>query len=251
MDKPATKRSGNYSYIPGVFQYSCGVAAEPGHEIVRIRFTSPVPLGHGFRRIADILGEAGRPLTAFCACELRSPEPFSEDGFRAFNEVYAGTLRDWDIFEGDSNPVARSNVCPEYDKPAEPGFHAFCYTAEREGAERTFVVAGSAEVPEGKSNYRDHIVASGDVSEEGLALKADYVIAEMERRMGAFGAGWADTTAIQVYSVCDIHPLLRRAYAARGMLSNGLIWHANRPPVAGLDYEMDCRRVLTERVVAV
>ena len=35
----------------------------------------------------------------------------------------------------------------------------------------------------------------------------------------------------------------------RGVLRNGLTWHFNRPPVVGLDYEMDCRCVHTERVV--
>ena len=48
----------------------------------------------GFARIEQAIRAAGRPLTAFCACELRSPAPFTEDGFRAFNEIYAGTLRD-------------------------------------------------------------------------------------------------------------------------------------------------------------
>jgi len=35
---------GGYRYIPGVFQYSGGVAAAPGHEIMRVRFHRPVPL---------------------------------------------------------------------------------------------------------------------------------------------------------------------------------------------------------------
>src|SRR4051794_12702357 len=77
---------GGYRYIPAVFQYSGGVAAEPGFEIVRIRFRTPVPLGEGFARAEQAIREAGRPPTAFCACELRSPAPFTEDGFRAFNE---------------------------------------------------------------------------------------------------------------------------------------------------------------------
>ena len=29
------------------------------------------------------------------ACELRSPEPFTQAGFKAFNELYVGTLREW------------------------------------------------------------------------------------------------------------------------------------------------------------
>ena len=242
---------GGYRYVPGVFQYSCGVAAAPGFEIVRTRFSTPVPLAEGFRRIAGIIEGEGRPLTAFCACELRSPEPFTEAGFQAFNEIYAGTLRAWNLFEDDTNPVARSNVCPEYGKPPEPSFHAFCYTIEKSGAAPSFVVAGSGEAPEGKGNYRDHIIARGDVSAAGLTEKASWVLGEMERRMAAFSAGWKDTSAVQVYSVHDIHPLIAGEYASRGLLANGVTWHINRPPVRELEYEMDCRRIADERLVTV
>src|SRR5690349_5356043 len=61
---------GGYRYIPAVFQYSGGVVAQPGHEIVRVRFRRPAPLAAGFARIAEVIRTAGRPLTAFCACEL-------------------------------------------------------------------------------------------------------------------------------------------------------------------------------------
>src|SRR5882757_2741430 len=132
--------AGGYRTIPAVFQYSGGVAAEPGFEIVRVRFHRPVPLSAGFARIEEIIRSAGRPLTAFCACELRSPAPFTEDDFRAFNEIYVGTLRDWDIMTGDTNPVARSNVCPEIDPPAEPSFYAFSFTVETKNTTPTFVV---------------------------------------------------------------------------------------------------------------
>ena len=73
---------GGYRFIPAVFQYSGGVAAERGFEIVRVRFHEPAPLAEGFARIEQVIRAAGRPLTAFCACELRSGAPFTEDGFR-------------------------------------------------------------------------------------------------------------------------------------------------------------------------
>src|SRR4029077_15743534 len=90
--------------------------------------TKPARPEEGFARIERIIGAAGRPLTAFCACELRSPAPFTEQGFRAFNEVYVVTLEKWGLFDGKVNPVARSNVCPEIVPPAEPSFHAFSFT---------------------------------------------------------------------------------------------------------------------------
>src|ERR1043166_2910262 len=74
--------AGGYRYIPAVFQYSGGVSALPEFAIERIRFKNPVPLPQGFERIERIIAAAGRPLTSFCACELRSPAPFSDQGFR-------------------------------------------------------------------------------------------------------------------------------------------------------------------------
>jgi hypothetical protein len=240
--------AGGYRFVEGVFQYSAGVAAEPGHHIVRVQFRAPVPLDEGFRRIEKIIGAAGRPLTAFCACELRSPAPFTESGFAAFNKIYVGTLERWRVFDGKTNPVARSNVCPAIDPPAQPSFHAFSYTDTAANAEPSFVVAGSGEAPEGRGNYRDHIVRLGDVTPAGMREKARFVLGEMERRMGALGFGWKDTTAAQLYTVHDVHPFLADEIVRRGAARSGLTWHYNRPPVVDLEYEMDCRGVSVERV---
>jgi hypothetical protein len=249
MSSTLTVAAGGYAFIPGVFQYSAGVAALPGHRIERVRFASPVPLDEGFARIAAAIEAAGRPLASFCACELRSPAPFTESGFRAFNEVYVGTLEKWGVIADGHNPVARSNVCPEVDPPSAPSFHAFCFTAEAADAPPSFVVAGSGEAPEGKGNYRDHIVARGDVTPAGLRLKALWVLGEMERRMAAMGVSWIHATAVQLYTVHDVHPFLADEIVRRGAARNGLTWHFNRPPVQEIEYEMDCRAVHVERVI--
>jgi hypothetical protein len=244
----ATFTAGGYRYIPAVFQYSGGVAAEPGFEILRVRFHRLIPLAEGFAHIERTIRDAGRPLTAFCACELRSPAPFTEDGFRAFNEVYAGTLRRWGVMTGDTNPVARSNVCPEIDPPSEPSFHALCFTVAAQSRLPTFVVAGSGEAVEGRGNYRDHTVRFGETSPDAIREKARFVLGEMERRLGALGFGWADTTATQVYTVHDLHPFLADEIVRRGAARAGLTWHYARPPVRDLEYEMDCRAIAAERI---
>ena len=41
---------GGYRYLPGVFQYSAGVAALGGFRIERASFRAPVPVIEGFRR---------------------------------------------------------------------------------------------------------------------------------------------------------------------------------------------------------
>lgn len=242
--------AGGYRFIPGVFQYSGGVAAEAGFAIERIRFRKAVPLSAGFERVKRVIQKAGRPLTAFCACELRSPAPFTEGGFREFNELYVETLREWGVFDGKTNPVARSNVCPEIDPPGEPSFHAFSYTVPAADAVPNFVIAGSGEAKEGGKTYRERTIRFGETSPDAMREKARYVLGEMERRLAALGFKWADTTATQVYTVRDIHPFLADEIMRRGAERNGLTWHFARPPVRDLEYEMDCRAVATERLCA-
>ena len=241
--------AGGYRFIPAVSQYSGGVAAEPGVRIERVRFSRTVPLAAGFAFIEQHLKTLGRPTSAFCACELRSPAPFTEDGFRAFNAIYIRTLERWGLMDGQINPVARSNVCPEIAPPAEPGFYAFSYTVPDAQAVPSFIVAGSGEAPEGRGDYRDNVIARGDLSASGLRTKARWVLGEMERRMQMLGFEWGATTATHVYTVHDIHPFLADELVRRGAMSAGLTWHFNRPPVQELEYEMDCRGIAVERVV--
>jgi len=247
VDFPA----GGYRYIPGVFQYSAGVAALDGFRIERVELLRPIPLTAGFSLIERFVTERGRPLAAFCACELRSPAPFTDAGFIAFNRHYVGTLERWGIMRDDNNPVARSNVCPELHKPAEPSLHAFCFTHEKAGASGSFVIAGSGEAEEGHASYRDRTIRFGDTSPGGLRAKAQYVLDRMEQRMAALGAAWRDTTAAQVYTVYDLYPFLADEIVRRGAARHGLTWHFARPPVVGLDYEMDCRSVPVEHRMTV
>jgi hypothetical protein len=249
MTTAADFASGNYRFIPGVFQYSGGAAAHDGYEIQRVCFHTPVRLAEGFARIERIITEAGRPLTSFCACELRSPAPFTEQGFRAFNEIYVVTLRKWGLFDGKVNPVARSNVCPEIGPPPEPSFHAFSFTVKSPGAAKSFVISGSGEAREGGASYRERTVRLGEQSPDALREKARFVLGELERRLGLLGFGWTDTTATQAYTVYDLYPFLADEIVRRGAARAGLTWHFNRPPVQELDFEMDCRGVAIERVV--
>jgi hypothetical protein len=143
--------AGGYRFISYQFQYSGGVAAEPGFRIERARFTRPVPLAEGFDAIEAYLGGIGRSLTAFCACELRSPAQFTDAGFVAFNRHYVERLAAWGIFRDEVNPVARSNVCPEIDPPNTPAFYAFSYTVPNENrTARSFVAAGKRRSARGR-----------------------------------------------------------------------------------------------------
>lgn len=240
-----------FRFLKGVFQYSAAVAAEPGYRIERARFHRPVALAQAFDAIERHLGGLGRPPTAFCACELRSPAPMSEDEFKAFNDIYVSQLEKWAILHDGLNPIARTNVCPEVSPPAEVSCYAFSYTVE--GANETgrgdFVSAGSGESPEGKGNYRDHIIRLGDTSPDGMHDKARWVLTEMERRMAAVGFGWGDVTGTHLYTVHDVYPFLKQEFAARGAMPCGLNWHFVRPPIADLEFEMDVRSIARELVI--
>ncbi len=246
----ATIERDAYRFIPGPFQYSAGVAAKPGFAMQRVRFAEPVPLVEGFRRIEAFMTARGPALhrlllRASCARRRRSPMPGSPRSTASMSARWSGGASS----ANEENPVARSNVCPELHKPDGPSFHAFSLAVPAPGAPASFVVAGSGESQEGPGEYRDRTVRFGDTRVDGMREKIAHVMTVMERRMAAFGATWADTTAAQVYTVFDIHPHLASGLVERGGARNGVDWHYCRPPVIGLDYEMDCRGVHTERVI--
>jgi hypothetical protein len=245
--------AGGYRYVKAVFQYSGGVAAQPGFEIERARFMRPLALADAYTAVEAHLRAIGRPPTAFAQCELRSPEPFTDQGFFDFNKVYVGTLARWGIYkEGDAlmNPVARTNVCPMYDKPAEPSMYAFSYTVPAPNARRpSFVLAGGGDAREAGPSYRDRIVRLNDTSPEGLREKVKFVIGEMERRLKLLGCTWKDAVTTQAYTVQNIGHLVGEELASRGAMAGGLVWYYARPPVVGLEYEMDVRGAARELVL--
>jgi hypothetical protein len=243
-------KAGGYRFIPGGFQFSGGVAASAGHEIRRYRFRAPVPLMEGFARIEAVIKAAGRPLTSFCACELRSPGQFTEQGFYDFNQSYVVTLGKWGVYDGKVNPVARSNVCPEIDPPTQPSFHAFSFTVPAAaGTAPTFVISGSAEARATNAPYLERIIRHGETSPDAMREKAQFVLEEIARRLTLFGVGWRDTTATQLYTIRDVYPLLADEFVRRGAAAAGVTWHFTRPPVQNLEFEVDCRSVRVEEIV--
>lgn len=247
-----TFEPGGYRFLQGGFPYSQGVAALPGWAIERVRFARPLPVAAGFAAIEAHLRAAGRPLVALCAAELRSPAPFTMQGFQGFNRGYVDVLERWGLVRDGLNPVARSNVCPRFDAPAEPSFFAFSYTVPAAthaggGGGSDFVIAGSGEWPEGQP-FPEAIVARGDLSAAGLAAKARFVIDTMRARTAGVKGDWRGLTAAQVYTVHDIHALLPTHFAPAGLIGAGLTWHVCAPPILELEFEMDVRRVGVERV---
>jgi len=240
-------REGGYRYLKAVFQYSSGVAAEPGFEIARARLARPLPLAAGFAAVEAHLRALGRPSTAFAACELRTAAPFSEQGFHDFNREYVKTLARWGIYKDEVNPVARTNVCPAYDPPTEPVLYAFSYTVPAPIAQRgSFIIAGGGEARGGAGSFAERTVRNGETSPDAMRDKVRFVVAEMEQRLATLGFSWKDAVSTQAYTVQDIGALVGAEIAARGAAAGGLAWHFARPPVAGLEFEMDVRGAARE-----
>jgi hypothetical protein len=239
---------GHYRFLPGIAPYSGGVGSAPGFEIVHATFQRPLPHRRGFERIERHLHDEEQPRTALCGIELRSPRPFTFEGFAEFNAGYARLLEGWGLFVGGVNPVARTNVAPEVGPPEEPVLYGFSYTRPCEKTlGPTFVVAGAGELPEGVP-APEAIVRGGETSPEAIAEKAAFVLDRMEARLHGLGADWADVTTIDIYTVHSLDRILPQVILGRvGPASiHGVRWFYSRPPIEGIEFEMDLRGVRTE-----
>ncbi len=142
--------TGTYRYLTGGAFYASGVVAMPGYAIERATLHDPLAYQQGFEALEQHLLAQGRPRAALCAVELRSPTPWSFDGFAEFNRGYQRVLADRDLLVNGRNPLARTNVAPEVRPPAEPSLYAFSYKVPSREPKQplTFVVAGAAELME-------------------------------------------------------------------------------------------------------
>ncbi len=243
---------GHYLFLPGILPYSCGVISTPGFEIVHVTFQEWRPYRNGMEQIAQFLKAQQRPLAALCGVELRSPAPFSFDGFAAFNAEYATILKQWDdVFVEGLNPVARTNIVPAISPPVEPVVYGFSFTRpDSQQSRPTFVVAGAGELPEGKLSRND-ILCLGDTSEHGIRTKAEFVVNLMTRRIHGLNADISRLSTVDVYTIHDIHTLIAEPIAeVLPLAGKGAVqWHYSRPPVQEIEFEMDVRGVKTEWIV--
>jgi len=241
---------GRYRFVRGIAPYSSAAVAMPGYEVVHATLDPAPPYRRGFERVDVHLRTTGRPAHALCGIELRSPRPFTFQGFIDFNREYIENLRERDILLGDLNPVARTNVAPELAPPAEVSLYGFSYTAPAAGGRPTFVVAGAGELS-GDRLAAEEIVRRGDVSPAGLAAKASHVLDLMDARLRGLGVGWRDVTAVGVYTIHDVHPLLGKLLLQRAGAAalHGIRWHFARPPIEEIEFEMDLRGTRQELVL--
>lgn len=239
---------GNYQFLTGSAPYSSGVVAMPGYEIVHVTLPQPLPYRQGFDLIERHLATENRPRQALCAIELRSPRPFTFDGFTEFNQGYQKILAEWDLLVDGRNPVARTNVAPAVSPPVEPGLYAFSYTIPGPVSGRpTFVAAGAGDVRDG-TLAPEAIIRAGETSAEAMEEKAAYVMGVMQARLAGLKVTWAEVTTVDIYTAHPLHSFLATAILEQmGQTAiHGVHWFYSRPPIIGLEFEMDVRGIRQE-----
>ena len=249
MPERLANARGGYDFLSGIAPYSSGVVAREGFEIVHVTLGEMLPWRAGFERIDEYLTANGLGREALCGVELRSPEPFSMEGFGDFNGGYRALLEEWGLMVDGQNPVARTNVAPFADAPGEVCLHAFSHTAPCADGRQTFVVAGGGEVNGGLRN--ENIVRFEETNAEAMAKKAAFVMDLMELRLRGLAADWTGVTVTNVYTVHPLRDIVESVMLPRmgAAALKGLTWHFSRPPIVDIEFEMDLRGVRREVVI--
>ncbi len=241
--------AGGYHFLRGMDAFSEGVVALPGYEIVRVTLHNPRPYQQGLDIIERHLTAQGRPLAALCATELRSPRPFSFAGFAAFNQEYQQALSRWDLLVEGQNPIARTNVAPAVRPPTEALLYAFSYTrpTHETDAPATFVVAGAGEL-RSRELAPENIVRFEETSPDALREKAAQVMYIMSQRLNGLRVAWTNAMAAFIYTVHPLQPFLVTEILdiIDQACVHGVHWYYSRPPVEGIEFEMDIRALRHE-----
>ena len=245
---------GNYSFIRGGGPFSSGCAAQRGFEIVHAAILPFAPLAQGFELVERYLKASARPIDALCGMHLRIPQALTPKGFEEFNRPYLERLQAWGLETDGANPVARTNVALEVNPVSEAMLAGFYYTDRSAGADgqaATFVLSGAAEMRSGIGGKRE-LVAPGDTSADGIRRKLECVIEALTGHLRELRLGWDQATTVNLYTVHEIHHMLAStllpAIGAAARL--GVNWHYARPPVTGLEVEIDAHAVRREFILS-
>ncbi len=238
---------GGLRFAPGGQVFAAGAVAAEGHGLVHAVLDPWLPLDEAYAFVEAHLRSLGRPMQALCGMELRLPRQLSREEFDAFNQPYVQRLIEWGLLVEGRNPVSRTNVAPAMDPPEQPMLHGFTFSTPGLDGRRDFVMAGMTETGPG-----GRVIALGDTSPAGLREKVRHVIEAVSRRLEGLGRRFDDASHVEFYSALPaeglVTDLLIPAIDAAGR--RGLRWHFGRPPVAGLEVELEARRASRETVLA-
>ncbi len=240
---------GGYDFLSGIAPYSGGVVARKGYEIVHVTLMGMLPWREGFDRIDEYLKAHDLGRECLCGVELRSPEPFSMEGFDDFNACYRAFLEEWELMVDGENPVARTNVVPFANAPEEVCLYAFSYTVPCADGGATFVVAGGGEVNGGLRD--ENIVCFGESSPDAMKEKAGFVMGLMDLRLKRLDVGWNRVTVTNVYTVHPLRDIVEKLVLPRMNSASlkGITWCYSHPPIVDIEFEMDLRGVVREEII--
>lgn len=235
-----------FRLLPGGAVFAGGAVALPGFEMVHAVFKPWVPLEEGYARVAAHLAALGRPMQALCGMELRLPRQLTLDEFQVFNRPYVEQLVRWGLMVEGRIPVSRTNVAPAVEPPEFPCLHGFTYTVPAESAGGHFVMSGMTE------NSPAGVVAAGDTSPSGMRQKVEYVVRAVTARLGQLGVSFNDASHVEFYGSRGLDALVPDLVipAAGNGAHRGVRWHYGRPPVQGLEIELEARNVAREILLA-
>jgi hypothetical protein len=133
-------------------------------------------------------------------------------------------------------PAARTNVAASVGGVSEPSVYAMSYTVLRDRGRPAFVMSGVTEEKPGD-----------------LVSMLDSMMQALSTRMAELGVSWEEATTIQLYGVDDVQGLLSDTVLRRlgAAAVHGIHWFPSRPPIAGLQLEIDVRSVGRELVLPV
>ena len=95
------------------------------------------------------------------------------------------------------------------------------------------------------------IVRKGETSPDAMKEKARFVMNIMGERLRGLGGDWSRVTVLDVYTAHPIHSFLMDELLnpAGPAAIHGVRWFPSRPPVEGLEFELDMRGVGKELVL--
>lgn len=231
-----------FRLLPGGAVFAGGAVALPGFAMVHAVFKPWVPLAEGYERVAAHLAGLGRPMQALCGMELRLPRQLTLDEFQVFNRPYVEQLVRWGLLVEGRVPLSRTNVAPSVEPPEFPCLHGFTYTVAADSHGGNFVMSGMTE------NSPAGVVAAGDTSPSGMRQKVEYVVRAVTARLGQLGVSFNEASHVEFYGSRGLEALVEDLVipaAGRGA-HRGVRWHYGRPPVQGLEIELEARNVARE-----
>ena len=208
--------------------------ADPGFDLVHATFERPLPLDKGLEAAARHLREASRPVQAIAGFELRVATPFTTSGFDEFNRGYVERLKSMGLVVDGLFPATRSNLAGGLAAVSEPSVYGMHYTVPGGRGRPAYVMSG---VPEEKPADAVSMLES--------------MMQALSSRMAELGARWEDATRIQLYGVDDVQGLLvEHVLRQLGPAAvHGIHWVPSRPPIEGLNLEIDVRAAGAELVI--